>query len=696
MNRFIRELRRREVFRTAGLYVGICWIVIEAASIVLPTFDAPDWVLRAMIIAAVVGFPVMLVLAWIYDFTDHGIEVQADPTDTIIAPLGTRKMDFVVIGVLVVALAFSVYLNITSEGTPVEEPDPVSILIADFGNNTGNPLFDGLLEQALVIGVEGAPHITSYERNEALTLATSLQGGVETLDPEAARLVAVREGVDLVLAGAINPDGAGFEMELSALNPETGEPVFDVSADARDSGAVLTAVGILSEQIREELGDTTLDGDDATTESFTAASLEAAQAYTTAIDTAFAGKHEEAALLFEKATQLDPNFGRAYSSWAASEFKLGRTEKATELWNKALSLMDTMTERERLRTLGLYYIGITGNYENAVQNFSELVEKYPADAAGHNNLAVAAFLTRDFARASEEGRLLLEIYPNSELYRANYALFSMYSGDFELSAVVARELITENPDYAAGYLPVAIESIAKGDLETARETYSNMTNATSSFVPGVVGTLGLADVAIYAGRYDEAIEILVPAIEELIVAGNQSVAAAKQIALAEAHAAAGDPELATAAAAEALETSGSDSVRMSAARIFLAAGDTTTAAGLADELIRKVQPQSRAYGLMIQAMLQREEGWHARATDLLRNALDLADLWLVRFELGRTYVAAGLYAEALGEFMICEERRGEAAAIFLNDRPTYRFMAQLDQWKRNAQEGLGMGAPAGE
>ena len=74
MNRFIKELRRREVFSTAGLYVGICWILIEASSVVLPTFDAPDWVLRAIIIAAVVGFPVMLVLAWIYDITGHGIE----------------------------------------------------------------------------------------------------------------------------------------------------------------------------------------------------------------------------------------------------------------------------------------------------------------------------------------------------------------------------------------------------------------------------------------------------------------------------------------------------------------------------------------------------------------------------------------------------------------------------------------------
>ena len=88
MLRLIKELRRREVFRTVGLYVGIGWITIEAASVMLPAFDAPEWVLRAVIILAIIGLPVAIVLAWIYDVTDSGIVVQADPTDTVVIPFG--------------------------------------------------------------------------------------------------------------------------------------------------------------------------------------------------------------------------------------------------------------------------------------------------------------------------------------------------------------------------------------------------------------------------------------------------------------------------------------------------------------------------------------------------------------------------------------------------------------------------------
>ncbi len=106
MKKFIRELRRREVFRTAGLYVGISWILIEAGSVVGPIFDIPDWVMKFLIVAVMIGFPVMLVLSWAYDVSDKGVVVQADATDTVVIPFGGRKADFAVIGVLVVLVWF--------------------------------------------------------------------------------------------------------------------------------------------------------------------------------------------------------------------------------------------------------------------------------------------------------------------------------------------------------------------------------------------------------------------------------------------------------------------------------------------------------------------------------------------------------------------------------------------------------------
>ena len=232
MKKFIRELRRREVFRTAGLYVGVAWILIEVSSVLFDAFDAPEWALQAVIILAVIGFPVTLVLAWIYDITETGIHVQADPTDTVVVPFGGRRMDFVVIGVLTVALVFSVYLNIFSGPEVVEELEPVSVLIADFNNLTDDPLFDGTLEQALLIGIEGASFVTSYSRAQALETAKKLEIG-DVLDRELAQLMAVRQDIDLVLDGIVELKGDGYRIGVVAIDAELGEPVADVSGIAK-------------------------------------------------------------------------------------------------------------------------------------------------------------------------------------------------------------------------------------------------------------------------------------------------------------------------------------------------------------------------------------------------------------------------------------------------------------------------------
>ena len=360
MNRFIKELRRREVFRTAGLYVGICWILIEAAYVLLPTFGAEEWLLRAMVIVAVAGFPVTLVLAWFFDLSDRGIQRQADPTDTVVPALGGRKTDFIVIGILSIAFVFSVYINLARGPTILPQLEPVSVLIADFENQTGETVFDGPLEMALQVGIEGAAHISSYRRNDARLFAERLQPDSLTLDTAVARQVAMHEGINFVLAGSIKPDGSGYRLLLNGLDPKSGDTLFQVSSGAESKDAVLNALGKISVDLREELGDNTLKkGKQAKSEMFTAASIEVAQTYARGQQLAYKGDHEGAVKLYRQVIALDANFGRAYAGIALSSSKLGPTEKSSVYWENALSKMDSMTERERLRTIGVYHKSVT-------------------------------------------------------------------------------------------------------------------------------------------------------------------------------------------------------------------------------------------------------------------------------------------------------------------------------------------------
>lgn len=685
-------MRRREVFRTGGLYVGVAWIFIEVCSVILPTFDFPDWVFKAIVVTAFAGFPVALVLAWFYDVTEGGVVLDDEAHEPAGSLVGGRQMDFIVIGVLAVALIFSVYLNLNrAPGVPVEL-EPVSVLIADFDNQTGDAMFDGLLEQALTIGIEAAPNVTAFQRTEAQSVAKTLsESEDDKLDQSTAQLVAAREGVQMVLAGSIAPAGNGYKLAMSGLDLFSNEQVFEVDAKAKSRNDVLTAVGTLSEEVREALGDESFKNKDvATVETFTAASIDAARDYVSALALAFEGKHEEAIELYRSATDKDPNFGRAFSGWALSATKL-RQEQANELWKKALSLLDTMTERERLRTLGLYYTVVTRNYNKAVESFGELVDKYPGDAAGRNNLQVVSFLTLDFQRASDEGKVLLAQYPNSALYRSNFALLATYSGEFEDADRVAKALIKDDPDYAVSYLAVASAAMYRGEYDEARAAYEQMLAATKSEYGKQAGLVGLADIESYVGNFDKARELLEPAIETAFAEDDNVGAAGRLVIVAEAYLAEGNFEEAAETARKVIASSEQVSHRVSAALVAISAGDLETARAIGDTMSNDLQAQNRAYGEMIQASLLREEKDYIGAIDKLRSAIVISDLWLIRFQLGRTYLDAGSYAEAADEFRTCGTTRiGEATAVFLDDTPTYRYLAELPYWKARADEGFGM------
>jgi tetratricopeptide (TPR) repeat protein len=688
MKRFFRELRRREVFRTAGLYVGVCWILIEVSSVMLPTFDAPEWILQAIVIATGIGFPVMLALAWVYDVSDAGLHVQSDPTDTIAPPVGSRKMDFIVIGILSVALVLSLYMNVTQESGEDVEVDLVSVLIADFDNQTGDPLFEGSLEQALGIGIEGASFITAYNRVNAKNLVEKLAPGSE-LDADGARLVAIREGVKIILAGTISEDDGQYRLQAEALRPEGGEPVSSVSVKAKSKLEVLTAVSELADELREDLGDTTTGGEGSVVgETFTATSLEVLQNYAKGQELALSADYEGSLPYYAAALESDPDFGRALSGSAVSLLYLGRQEEAAALWEQALSKMDSMTARERYRTLGLYYVAVTGNYEKAIENYSALVEQYPADSAGYNNLAVAYFSTLDFAKAREAGASALEIYPTNKIMMSNFALYAMYAGDFDAARTHGMDLLDADEQYFMAWIPVAMSYVAADDIAGAKAAYDSMYligGRAENFAD-----LGKTDLQMFAGDHVGATESARASIEQGVDVIGQRTFAINQLMLAHALAESGDADASASALGLALETTGSSSIQAAAALVYVDIEMSDKAAEIQSALSAELQSHARAYGGLIDGVLQMSAGNDVAAIDALRAAMGHADLWLVRYYLGRAYLQAGYNAEAMAEFATCRDRQGEATAIFLDDLPSWRYTATLDYWLGRSQSALGM------
>jgi tetratricopeptide (TPR) repeat protein len=118
------------------------------------------------------------------------------------------------------------------------------------------------------------------------------------------------------------------------------------------------------------------------------------------------------------------------------------------------------------------------------------------------------------------------------------------------------------------------------------------------------------------------------------------------------------------------------------------------AGAVAEDLGKRLQTQSRAYGAIIRGQIALSDGDVVAAVDRFREAQKLADLWLTRYMLGVAYVQAEAYPEALSELEASEKRRGEGAALFLEDSPTLRYLAALPYWLGRAQEGSFQAAPA--
>jgi serine/threonine protein kinase/tetratricopeptide (TPR) repeat protein len=576
---------------------------------------------------------------------------------------------------------------------PPPAPAPVSVLIQDFDVG-GVEGLQGTVEQSLTISMEGAPFVTVFPRRDARALAARLvpasQGRVSV---EIGRLIAQREGIKLMLGGSVSVGTRGFDVRVRALDATTGSVVTEVRRRVRDKEQILGAIAMLAEDVRAELGDTTPeDVRQAQRETFTAASLDAAREYSLAQDLAASSKDEEALAHYRRAIDLDPNFGRAYSGAAYSASQLGRKEEAGQLWKKALSVVDRMTEREKYRTLGLFYGTVSRDYDQAIANYKELVRRYPADGAGHNNLALAYFSTRDFAGALEEGRRVLEIYPRKLLYRGNYALYAMYASDFTAARSEAEQIVQDEPTYYPAYFPLAVAALARPDVSVARDAYGRM--AKTGPAGASLAALGLADVAMYEGDFEQAVQILRQSIQDDERTGDRGLISAKYVALGDAYRGMNSRPNALEAVRKALGFGQQEELVVPAARTLLWAGRLTDARAMAQTLQKQFEPHRRAYGKLVEGEIAQQAQNPIEALEAFRAAQKLSDTWLGRFDLGVLYVESGRYAEALSELDLCQRRQGEAAALFLDDVPSFRYVAPLPYWLARAQEGLGMKEPA--
>jgi tetratricopeptide (TPR) repeat protein len=573
---------------------------------------------------------------------------------------------------------------------PPPPHDPVSVLIADFKNTTQDAAFDGSLEQALSLAMEGASFITAYPRADAVKLARSTRVG-DRLDEKVSRLIAVREGVNVVLEGQIAKEGSGYRITVTAFDssaePGESKSIATQSAVARDKGQVLTAIGTVANRLRSVLGDTTPESArQRAAETATTASLEALQAYTQAAELKRMNRNDEAMAAYDKAIALDPEFGRAYAGKGDIYMIMKDEAKAKAAFEEALKHVDRMTEREKYRTFGNYYLNIARNNEKAIETFETFVKQYPADDGGHGNLGLAYLYTGNLVGAIAQVREALRIYPRNALQRYNYAMYSLYAGDFDTASAEGSRTLQETPGFTYAYLPVAWSAAARGDFGAAADTYAKL-EATGP-EGAMQALLGRADLEMARGRYRPALALLQPGMSATEKAGDAFFVTREQVAVAEAYLATGDKRRAAEYALKAAAHGGHESVLVPAARVLVAAGRVDDARQIAITLEKMLQTQTIAYSRLINAEIALQQNRYLDAIEAFNDSIKRRDTWLARYLRGRAYVQTEHYTEALDDLGRCLTRRGEATDAFVYETPTVRYLTPVYYWLGRAQQAV--------
>lgn len=244
-----------------------------------------------------------------------------------------------------------------------------TIVLADFTNTTGDPVFDGTLRQGLAVQLEQSPFLrVAAEEQIQQTLRLMKRPPDTKLTPDVGREVCLRTGGTVLLYGSIARIGSRYSLILRAVNCSNGEFLTSAQSQADDKNRVLDALGRASSDIRERLGESlaTVQKFDIPLEQASTSSLEALRAYSLG-HKALTGEGDSAAAIpfFRRAVKLDPAFAMAYVLLGDGYWNLGETTLASENIRKAYELRDGVSESERLRIETEYYSLVTNNLEGS-------------------------------------------------------------------------------------------------------------------------------------------------------------------------------------------------------------------------------------------------------------------------------------------------------------------------------------------
>jgi tetratricopeptide (TPR) repeat protein/predicted Ser/Thr protein kinase len=291
-----------------------------------------------------------------------------------------------------------------------------TVVLADFANTTGDPVFDGTMKQALAVDLDQSPFLRVVPPARVQTTLTFMgRPPDERLTTDLARDLCLRVGSKAMLSGSIASLGTQYILTLNAVNCQSGDSLAQQQAEASSKEQVLTALGSAAAKLRGTLGESlaSVQKFDVPIEQVTTASLDALKAFALGNAEFDRGREMAALPFYRRAVELDPNFAWVYARMGTIYANAGESEQAKEYTRKAYELKDRVSEREKLYITEHYYQSVTGELDKEIETLELYERTYPSDSVPGNNLGVGYEQIGEFEKAAEAARHSRLADPNS-------------------------------------------------------------------------------------------------------------------------------------------------------------------------------------------------------------------------------------------------------------------------------------------
>ena len=548
---------------------------------------------------------------------------QTTATTTLVFPKPRSRSWIVASGAVIATLVLVAagWLFFTHRARALNETD--TIVLADFNNKTGDPVFDDTLQQGLSVQLQQSPFLSPIsEQRIQQTLQFMGQPRGTKLTPEIARVLCTRTASKAYLTGSISNLGNQYVIGIEAVNCQTGDDLAQEQITAEGKEHVLKALGQAATHLREKLGESlkTVQKLDAPIDQATTPSLDALQAYSQGRKSILLkGDYPGAVMLFQRAISLDPNFAMAYASMGTSYYNLGEKNLAAESTRKSYELRSHVSESERFYIESHYQQFGTADLEKARQVYELWEQTYPREQVARNNLGIVYQNLGQHEKSLAKFREAGQVSAADALTYANTTHAQIHLNHFGEASATAKEALAKNLDSPDLRLYLYELAFLANDAAGMQQEL-DWANAK----PSVHSTLlhFAANTGAYYGELAKSRSLFQQAVASAEQAGDKEAAAGCEASAATNEAFFGNAAQAKQHAAEALALSNGRDAEFRVALALAKVGDATRAGSLIDDLSKRFPEDTIVefvYLPTVRAQLLLNHN-PAKAVDLLQRA----------------------------------------------------------------------------